>query len=407
MVKQLSLKRNMLLNTCGSMTRLICNWLLTVAVVRFSHGFDAAGILSLSMAVCNMVQPFAEYRLRTIHVTDVTGERTTGEYFGLRLITTGIALVLGVVYAVATCSWDAVPVIAVYLVSQLASGYLEGFHAVDQREMRMDYIGISYALQGAFGLVGFCTVLASTNSLFFAVLYLAVCNFVVGVLWDYPKTRQFGTVRPTFNFKDIASTLVRLFPIVIATVCVSGVITIPRQYLATVAGTAALGIYSSVSSPTVVMQVGAQYIYTPLLGVFAERFHQNKQRAISLFRKVVFGILIVGLACLMAFSILGEHALRFVFGSEIANYSYLLIPALACTFITGFCLFANDLLISVRDYRGSLLGNLLAVGISIAVTIPIVNVYGSNGVSYCGIIGYGCGAALMLVFLYLDFIRKR
>lgn len=405
-MKQLSIKINMLLNTCGSMIRLICNWLLTVAVVRFSHGFDAAGILSLSMAVCNMVQPFAEYRLRTIHVTDVTGERTTGEYFGLRFITTGIALAVGIVYAAATCSWSAVPVIVVYLVSQLISGYLEGFHAVDQREMRMDYIGISYALQGVFGLIGFCLVLALSNSLFSAVVYLAVCYLTVGIFWDYPKTRQFGTVRPTFNCPDIVSTLARLFPIVIATVCASGVITIPRQYLAVVAGSAALGIYSSVSSPTVVMQVGAQYVYTPLLGLFAERFHQNKQSALLLFRKVVVGILVVGLACLAAFTIFGEYALQFVFGSEIAEYSYLLIPALACTFITGFCLFTNDLLISVRDYRGSLLGNLFAAGISIVATVPVIDACGLNGVSYCGIIGYGCGAALMLAFLYFDYIRK-
>ena len=46
-VKQLSVKQNMLWNTAGSMVYLVCQWLITVFVVRLSDGYDAAGVLSL------------------------------------------------------------------------------------------------------------------------------------------------------------------------------------------------------------------------------------------------------------------------------------------------------------------------------------------------------------------------
>ena len=403
MVKPLSLKRNMFLNTCGSMTRLVCNWLLTVAVVRFSHGFDAAGVLSLSMSVCNMVQPFAEYRLRTIHVTDVKGERSTKEYLGLRLITTGISFVLGLGYSLVTCSISAVPVIGVYLVSQLIATYIEGFHAIDQRGMRMDYIGVSYALQGICGLVLFCISLALTNSLLIAVSSIALVNLFVGLFWDVPKTRQFGAIRPVVDVSVALRTLLELFPIVLATVCCSAVVTVPRQYLAAELGTAALGVYSSVASPTTVVQVGAQYVYTPLLGTFAERLSREKHSALALFIRVTGGILVVGLVCLALFGVLGGFALEIVFGSETAAHADLLLPAVACTLVTGYSLFLNDLLISVRDYRASLIGNASATVASLLLAMPMVNLFGMNGVSYCGILGYGFGTVVMLGLLARDY----
>ncbi len=395
----------MLLNTCGSMTRLVCNWLLAVVAVRFSHGFDAAGVLSLSMSVCNMVQPFAEYRLRTIHVTDVHHERTTSEYLGLRLITTAISFVLGIVYSLLTCALDAVPVIVVYTVSQLVATYLEGFHAVDQRNMRMDYIGVSYALQGVCGLASFTLALALANSLLLAVGCLAFFNILIGLAWDVPKARQFGSITPRVNLRAAAGTLVRLLPIVVATVCASAVVTVPRQYLAVSAGAAALGIYSSVASPTTVVQVGAQYVYTPLLGTFAERLDRDKRSAMALFRKVVLGILAVGLVCVLLFAFLGRLALQIVFGAETAAYSYLLIPAVVCTLVTGFSLFMNDLLISLRDYRASLLGNAVATVVSLVSAVPMVNLLGMNGVSVCGILGYGAGTVVMTVLLMRDYVR--
>ena len=45
----------MLWNSAGSTIRLVCNYLITIAVVRLSHGFDAAGTLSLAMSIANLV----------------------------------------------------------------------------------------------------------------------------------------------------------------------------------------------------------------------------------------------------------------------------------------------------------------------------------------------------------------
>ncbi|WP_434700369.1 hypothetical protein [Trueperella pyogenes] len=103
----LSLKRNILWNSVGSTTRLACNYLITIAVVRLSSGFDAAGALALAMTISNLIAPLADFRLRTIQVTDVAGERTTHDYVGLRMFTTLIAAIAGSAYAALTVNLSA------------------------------------------------------------------------------------------------------------------------------------------------------------------------------------------------------------------------------------------------------------------------------------------------------------
>ena len=140
--EKLSLKANMMWSSVGSLTRLGCNYLVSSGlVVRLATGFDAAGMLALAMAIANLVNPIADFRLRTVQVTDVTGERTSREYVGLRSVLSIVAFLVGVVYSVVTTSYDALPVISLYLVYSLATNFIEVFHAIDQRHMRLDFAG--------------------------------------------------------------------------------------------------------------------------------------------------------------------------------------------------------------------------------------------------------------------------
>jgi len=154
----------------GSLTRLGCNYLVSsVLVVRLATGFDAAGMLALAMAIANLVNPIADFRLRTVQVTDVTGERTSREYVGLRSVLSIVAFLVGVVYSVVTTSYDALPVISLYLVYSLATNFIEVFHAIDQRHLRLDFAGKSYVMQGIGTLVAFAVGLWFFDSLLVAV----------------------------------------------------------------------------------------------------------------------------------------------------------------------------------------------------------------------------------------------
>lgn len=400
----LPLRTNMLWNSIGSTIRLVCSFLITIAVVRLSTGFDAAGSLALSMSIANLVNPFADFRLRTIHVTDVRGERRTEDYIGLRVFTSLLAFSIGLVYSFLTSSATALSLIALYLVFSLITNFIEVFHAIDQRHMRMDYSGKSYILQGLSTLLAFSLVLRMTNSLHWAVVAMGAAAALVLVLYDIPRTRRLEPLAVALNGPAIVS-LSKLVPLVIAQVAASAVLTIPKQYLEGQLGPEALGIYSSVASPALIVQMGATYVYSPLMGEFAEKLMTRKKAALALLFKTSFAILAVTALCSLALLVIGHPLLVLLFGEGIAEYTYLMQPALLCTAITAFAWFMNDLLLAARDFWASFLGNVIASLVTILGSRTFITAFGMNGVSWIGVAAYASSVLFLALFFTRDYRR--
>ena len=231
---------------------------------------------------------------------------------------------------------------------------------------------------------------------------MAASTLAVFFAYDMPKASGFESVRPVCDLRSAARTLATLLPLVVAQVCSSAVLTVPKQYLAASVSTAALGVYSSVASPAAIVQMGASYIYSPLMGEFATRFKEDKASALKLFKRTIQGIVGITVAFSAFILLFGEWALGLLYGQGIVEYSYLLGPAVLCTFVTAFAWFMNDLLLSLRDYRASFLGNVVATAASLAVTIPVVNLFGMNGVSWVGVGSYLMAVLCLLAFFVHD-----
>lgn len=407
MSSKLSLKQNMLWNSVGSVIRLCCNYLITIAVVRFSHGFDAAGGLALAMSISSLVQPVAEFRLRTIQVTDVQNELKTGEYLGLRLVSTTLAFALGIAYSLITCSLQSLPVIVLYLIYSMAVNLIEGFHAIDQKHLRMDFIGISYIIQGVSSLLLFIIALSVTNSLEDAVGVIAIANIMVLFLYDKKKASLLELIKLKLNLNKSIKVLLSLTPIVLAQICSSSVLTIPKQALTASFGAAALGIYSSVASPATIVQMGAGYIYSPLLGEFAARFNEDRRKGLRLLKKVVVYISAATFGLSVLLLVFTRPILAILFGSKIIAYTNLLGMVLICTYFTAFAWFFNDLLLSIRDFRGSFFGNIAASAMSIVLSFILVPQLGMNGVSLTGALSYGLALVFMLAFFVSDYHKMQ
>lgn len=103
--------------------------------------------------------------------------------------------------------------------------------------------------------------------------------------------------------------------------------------------------------------------------------------------------------------IVGEPVLTLLFGEKIRGNTFLLQPAVLCTVITAFGWFFNDLLLSVRDYVASFVGNVVACVVALVLARPFVNWFGMNGVSWVGVAGYASGVLVLAIFLAVDYRR--
>ena len=398
--KPLSLKQNMLWNSIGSFLYLFCQWAITVLVVRLSSGYDSAGVLAIAMSIGNLFTPFAIYKMRTYQVSDTSGEYSTGQYVAFRLITIAIALVGCSLYAVLTCRAETYLTIFTYLVFKAIDIFIDVLHGLDQQKMRMDYIGKSLIARGLLSLIAFCLMLWWTGNINLAVLGMVISTLPVCVFYDMRVSSKLDDIRPHISFDDAVVLLRKCFPLVIASVFCSAILTIPRQYLSYGFGDALLGIYSSVAAPIAVIQIGATYIYSPLLGIFAEDYNQGaitKLRQLML--KTTLGILALAIICLVLFHLFGEWGLVLLYGESIREHASLMYPIIICTVLTGFLWFLADLLVSIREFRGNVVGNIIALLVSLGTTVPLVNTFTMNGVSFVGIAACVLGIVIMAWYL--------
>ena len=165
-------------------------------------------------------------------------------------------------------------------------------------------------------------------------------------------------------------------------------------------GDAALGIYSSVAAPALVVQMGATYLYAPLLDVFSRHYAEgNKGEFLRLLWRTVGGVVLIGVLCFIAAGLIGEWGLCLLFGESIRPYAYLLQPVVVASIATAFLWFFGDLLVSLRSFRGYFVGNIVALVAVLPLGIACINLWGMNGVSFAGTAACAIGSLIMGTYL--------
>ena len=384
---QLSIERNMLWNATGSLINLGCQWLITVLVVRFANGYESAGIYSLAMSIFNTFSQLAQYRMYTVQISDVKHDNSVGEYFTFRLITVGSSFFVLTIYSLVTCRLDAVPAVLLYAIYKSAGLVIDVLHASDQVAHRMDYIGKSLILQGLCALGSFVVFFGLFKSLEGALICMASSTILIGIAYDLPRSNGIAAIKLGISFDKTMNLIRNCLPIVLGGVAVSAAPSIPRQYLSLAMGDSALGIYASVAAPVAIIQMGATYIYNPLLSYLVEYYlEKDKQSFCMMMLKILTGIVCVGILCSIGLLFAGEYLLVFIYGNDIAEYAYLLQPMLLCAFLAGITWFINDLLVSLKSYNAVFIGSILCFVSSILVMMPSQAAFGLNGVTITSIV---------------------
>ena len=393
-----SIGQNMAWYSVGSIIYLACQWFLSVVVTRLSFGFDDAGALALAMAIGNIFTPLAYYNTRTYQVSDIEGEYTNSQYVAFRLITTMVAFVGCSIYAALTAGGSLLPVIA-FLVYKIVVVIIDILHGVDQQHSRLDYAGISLIMQGFSSIASFTAVFWLSQNLTLAVSAMTVTAILILFLFDWRVASRLDCVFPSISFSTAKKLAIVCFPAVLSGVLNSAVVTVARQFLFSMEGEAALGSYASVATLAVIVQMGATYIYNPLLGTFARLALEKKRRELlALTAKVCAAVLLITALVSVLFLLFGEWGLTLLFGEKIVPYVGLLQPMLLCTAMTAYIWFFMDLLIVLRKMREVLVGNAVAFVSVLPLSYMLILWCGPNGVSFAGAIAYALGCLILVKF---------
>lgn len=422
--KERTVQQNMVFNTVGSLIYYVCQWLISVIIVRLS-GFGEAGLLSLAMSATSAPAIIGLFNVRSYQVSDMKGQYTDKEYIHSRMYTNIFSVIACL--AVVLCygySIDKAIIIMVYMAVKVVEGIADVYYGIDQKNERMDYVGISLMIRGIgsiavfFGtfivssnfLVGLGTVADSfytsetlfvTVRLVISIIAMAVFSLAVVMRYDRRIIKRYQGKEPEDKAvmrKQVKSLLITCFPLAVVAFLNNLSLTIPKLYLEQYFGEEVMGIYSSVAAPTIVIQLAATTLFAPLIPPLTMEFNNgNKKNFLGGLKK--FALLIAGgtIVALIGSKLLAHWGLVLLFGKEIEPYVYLFIPVIIISILIAINASMFSVCTLIREIKSQYVIGFLGILAALVGSLTLVKNYSMEGV-------VGALAVTLLVQILIQFI---
>lgn len=370
--------KNTLYNTYGTFFYFLCQWLITVFVVRIGN-YHLAGVFSLVVSITNVFYCISLYGVRNYQVSDIKCEYSDADYFTLRTITSIIGFVLFIV-TIKTLHYDfeinsCCIIYMLYKIGEAFSDLLFGFN---QKYDKYKNIAISYTLKGVGTLVLFIVTLYFTKDLFKTIISNVVVYFTIIFLFDWKNLRKNVSIQ--FKTDKIITLLKICFPLMLYICLVPYLNFITRYFVELNYGTDNLGYYSSVTMIVSVLSTLTNSVFVTVIPRISSLYINKSYNAIKkLIRKtlLIFSVLLI-VIMILAY-LLGPFAFKIVFGKEILNYMYLLPFTVLTSFALSVVSFSSSVLISFHKNKFVLICNLCAIIICTLSINGFIKFFGMNG----------------------------
>lgn len=379
---------NMLWNSIGSILYMGSQWLITVFVVVLSDSYENSGLLSFAMSTGVMFGSVALFKVRTFQISDIDNQFSQQNYIGFRLITISSAFVFCLLYLwLITDDVSYVVVSIVYLFFKGDETFVDVLYGSQQRMGRMDYIGRSLIIRSIVLLIGFLVPYVLLDNLYASLATMALFCFFVTVSYDLVRTSWFGLLRPALTFEK-AKAIFKYCVFGMVGSCLStAMVSLPRQLFGIVYGSEMLGIYASIATIAVLVQVAVGYLYGPLVGEMAERYRRSRVEFNRYYFKLFSVIVAVCAVLTFVLSTIGGFVLILVFGAGVEPYINTFPYVLLSTGAIGILSFANDALMATRRMGSLIVVNAVALVVALACSGCLIPALGMNGVNFSVIAG--------------------
>lgn len=363
---------NIIWNTIGNIFYLGCQWLLSVVVVRVSGSYADAGILTLAISISNIFATLAAFGVRNYQVSDTGEKYSQSDYIFHRVITCAAAILLCAVFtALSGYAFNAALSIVAYMLMRMVEAFADVFHGIFQKHWRFDIVGRSCIYRGAVLLVCFTAAYKYSGNLSVAMTIMAAMTAIVFYLYDFKKICKFTSISGQFDKNSLLNLSKDCLPVLGYNIFLNSIVLTARFFIERYHGAEMLGYYGSVSTIAVIVQTTANLVMLPLNEVICSYYIQKESREILvLSRKVILLLAAISGVSLVGALVLGNVALVLLFGESISPYTYLLIPTIFASCLTGLVLFLGMLLTIVRQMKMLITG--AAVGFTISAVLSFL-----------------------------------
>ncbi len=313
---------------------------------------EMAGQYALGIAVTAPIFMFLNLGLRQLQGTDTNREFDFGDYLGLRILTTGLGILLvSAVVVLMGCPWVTSLIILVVAGSRSIEAVADTFYGLFQQRERNDLIAISQGIKSVASLGTLALVLWITESVFDALVAAALARLMLFFVCDLPWSRAIECLKPKLNINNIKRLRSVAVPLGLVAMFLSLSANIPRYFIATYQGERALGIYAVVELFLQLVLVVTISIQQATSARMARSYIEGGDK----FRRHLSFLLVAGvawgaLATLAAYGC-GNWVLAVFLGDESTSYHGALTLLVSATIAINLRCFLGATMVIMRHTR--------------------------------------------------------
>ena len=400
-VKPLTLRRNFAWTTCGNVVYSLCSWLMLTAIAKLGNA-TMVGQFALSLAVIQPIIAFSQLSLGQVQTTDTRREYRFGDYLGLRLVTTVLALVLlslmtlqgGYGRVTGTVILLTAIGIAFDSIGDVTFGLL-------RQHERMDRIAISMAADGVLSLALLMAGLVFLHSIVWAAAGSALASALVALAYDIPNAvwvlrasggdarelftvlGRFSVPRPYGNLRTLARLSWLALPLGGIMLLITLNNNVSRYFVEHFLGVRELGIFSAlisfVAAGRIVTQALGQSATPRLARCYAEG---DRQGFVHLILRLLLVGVAVGLAAPVVAWAAGRQILTFFYTPEYARHLEVFVVFLAAGGLGYVSSFLGYGITAARYFKIQTLTLAAMTAVTVLACAWLVPAYGLRGAAW-------------------------
>ena len=411
-LKPLTLRRNFSWTFTGNLIYAASQWGMLVVLAKLGSP-EMVGQFTLGLAVTAPVIMFTNLQLRSIQATDAKGDYVFSDYLGLRLIGTGLALlIIAGITLKAGYRWETSLVILAIALAKAFESISDVFYGLIQQHERMDRIAIALMIKGPLSLLLLGIGVSLTGSVVGGAIGLAIAWGLVLFGWDIrngrlilknsshgrdgedllvadaePAKRQ-NPLYPRWEGKTLSKLVWLALPLGFVMMLISLNTNIPRYFIERYLGERELGIFAAMSYLMVVGQMVVSALAESASPRLAKYYAAGNSTAFGTLMLKLVGVgLMLGAGGVFVAVVAGRPILTLLYKPEYADRADLFLWLMVAAGILYVSAFLGYGITAARYFRVQMPLFVLVTGSSAFACFWLIPTQGVLGAAIALIVG--------------------
>ena len=277
-----SLKKNLSWNTIGMILYNLAIWVFSVLILRIT-GAKESGYYAIASSLGNTFYAISLWGMRSFIVSDQKNRYTYKEYVITRIV--AVILSIAIMFVTATISsysLEIVRVLIAYSMFKFAEALIELCDSLAQQKMVMDINAKSMVIRGVLYIILFYLSLVITKESYIAFSVITICSLLILYYYNYKKLCKFISFHETAKKENITDILKKCFPIMAFELLAAAIVAIPRIFYEKIGSYEDLGIYVSIYTMVVFLQLVINILIYTFAPYMAKAYQEKKMKQLRM-----------------------------------------------------------------------------------------------------------------------------